>query len=103
MTCGIYAIVAPNGRRYVGQSRAIEMRLNYHEERLNRGKHNSVALQHAYNEDRNSERLLAWRFATLVVCDINITQPSLDELERFHINTSPHGHFNTQGAKNAII
>lgn len=49
MTIGVYELIAPDGRRYIGSSvRSVENRLSYHWARLAKGLHYNAALQEAY-------------------------------------------------------
>lgn len=98
MTCGIYAITAPSGRRYVGQSRTIELRMEDHKRRLMRGTHHCVALQHDWNSYRPN-MLHLWSWNVLMRFSINAEQESLDEFERYFITYSSKGAYNVVGAK----
>ena len=49
MKCGIYSIVTPDGKRYVGSSRDIETRLRRHLAGLRKGLHQNHKLQSAFN------------------------------------------------------
>lgn len=46
--CGVYAIVSPSGRRYIGSAADIRARWAHHRNALRRGDHANRALQRAY-------------------------------------------------------
>ncbi|NGX96337.1 GIY-YIG nuclease family protein [uncultured Bradyrhizobium sp.] len=50
MNCGVYAIVAPSGKRYIGSSAHIPKRWSKHRTDLQRGTHHCRALQLAANK-----------------------------------------------------
>lgn len=61
MTQGIYQILGPGGRCYVGQSTNVESRLREHFSLLRRGAHNNLHLERAwakYGEEAFSARIL---------------------------------------------
>lgn len=87
MTSGIYSITAPDGRVYIGQSMYIELRFGYHRDRLNRGTHHCVAMQHAWNTTRglpNHNKL--WQWDIIHDTGPDITKPDLLKLEQTYIN-----------------
>lgn len=47
---GIYILVSPNGKIYVGQSRKLRKRFYEHSRLLRRGKHHNKYLQNSYNK-----------------------------------------------------
>jgi group I intron endonuclease len=50
MTCGVYKLIFPNGKIYVGSSLNMENRLREHKRMLNKGVHHSKKLQYAFNK-----------------------------------------------------
>lgn len=63
MTCGIYEIASPSGKRYIGSSIDMDARHNSHFSMLRQGKHHSRALQAAWNKYGT-----ALYFRPLIVC-----------------------------------
>lgn len=55
---GIYAIVGPKGRLYIGQAQSFKRRWVEHRNALRRGRHHSVALQRAW--DKYGEQAFAF-------------------------------------------
>lgn len=62
--CGIYQIVGPNGRRYIGQSINIRCRWHFHKKSLRRGTHTNGKLQNAWIKYGES----AFLFRRLLSC-----------------------------------
>lgn len=50
MRCGLYKILGPGGRFYIGQSINIPERWHYHRTQLRRGTHGNAKLQNAWNK-----------------------------------------------------
>jgi len=50
MTCGVYKIEAPSGKKYIGSSNNIERRWKEHKKLLQAGKHHCEPLQRAFNK-----------------------------------------------------
>lgn len=48
MTCGIYKLISPSGKFYIGSSKNIEWRFKVHSIKLSRGEHKNMALSRAY-------------------------------------------------------
>lgn len=67
MTCGVYRIIAPSGKCYIGSSVNMDMRRAAHHSLLKHGKHPSPALQSAW--DKYGDRL---EFQHLLVCAPNL-------------------------------
>lgn len=76
---GIYVIVSPSGKIYVGQSKKLRKRLYEHSRLLRRGKHSNSYLQNSYNK-YGSEGFFA--------CVIEYVEDTslLTELETWWIN-----------------
>jgi len=49
-TCGIYAIIGPNGRRYIGKSVSAEKRLTHHLKTLTKNECRNIHLQRSWNK-----------------------------------------------------
>lgn len=64
--CGVYAIVAPSGRRYIGSAADMRARWAHHRNALRRGDHANPALQRAYV--KYGSRLV---FTVLETCDVS--------------------------------
>ncbi len=65
MTIGVYVIIAPSGRRYVGSSVNVEKRWSAHRVALRSGAHHCVALQRAANK----YGVDSLQFALIETCD----------------------------------
>jgi len=50
---GIYILVSPNGKVYVGQSRSLRKRLYEHSRLLRKGTHSNMYLQNSYNKHKS--------------------------------------------------
>lgn len=75
--CGIYAIISPSGRRYIGQAQSIRQRWYEHKRLLNAGKHRCTPLQKAwkkYGED-------AFTFSKIAI--VPVEQLNAREQEQF--------------------
>ena len=94
MTTGIYAIISPSGRQYIGQSDFIESRFEKHKHNLMRGTHDCVALQHEWNTYKPHWSHM-WLWMILEAVDNDFA--SLTDLEQHYINTSNVPLFNTRG------
>jgi group I intron endonuclease len=81
MTCGIYAIVAPNGKRYIGSSTRIKVRWRTHRYTLNIGTHHCQALQRAAKK----YGVAALRFVIVEEC----SRAELRAREQVHIDATP--------------
>lgn len=81
MTCGIYAIVAPNGKRYIGSSTHIKVRWRTHRYKLNIGAHHCQALQRATKK----YGIAALRFVIIEEC----SRAELLAREQLHIDATP--------------
>ncbi len=71
MTRGIYAIVGPSGKRYIGQSRRIESRFASHKCMLKQGRHHSPYLQNAW--DFHGESAFSFQVIISLGQDIDLT------------------------------
>lgn len=79
MKSGIYWIVGPTGKAYIGSSKNVERRLGEHARGLRRGNHGNVHLQNAVNK----YGIDAFIFQPIEYCSI----AQLIEREQFHIDT----------------
>jgi len=84
MTCGIYKIESPSGKKYIGSSHRVEYRFKEHKRMLRRGNHDCEALQHAYNKYGKE----ALHFAILFECE----RSQLLKCEQWCINWFGHRH-----------
>lgn len=75
---GIYAIVAPSGRRYIGSAANIAARWHWHRNALTRGGHHNPALQAAF-----AKYGAALRYEVLEICEVS----ELICREQFHIDS----------------
>ena len=82
MTCGIYKIVSPSGKMYIGSSSQIEARFRQHKSELRNGRHHCIGLQRAYDKYNG-----ALQFAPLFVC----ARENLLEYEQRCIDYFNHG------------
>jgi group I intron endonuclease len=86
--CGVYQIVSPSDKMYIGSSVDITRRLRTHKRTLRTGTHHCVALQRAY--DKYGEDGL--QFKTLFVCEpkyrIEYEQLCLDRFRQWLYNSS---------------
>ena len=64
MACGVYKIVSPSGKMYIGSSVALQRRWRQHERALRRGEHHCIALQRAYDKYKCD-----LHFETLIICE----------------------------------
>lgn len=81
MTCGVYAIVAPNGKRYIGSSTHIKVRWRTHRYTLKLGTHHCLALQRAAIK----HGLGTLRFVIIETC----ARDQLRAREQIHIDATP--------------
>lgn len=79
MKSGIYWIVGPTGKAYIGSSQNIARRLGAHRAELRRGKHKNSQLQRAVNK----YGIDTFEFSTIEHCAIE----RLIEREQFYINS----------------
>lgn len=79
MKSGIYWIVGPTGKAYIGSSQNVKARLAAHRNSLLRGDHHATHLQRAVNK----HGIDAFMFAPLEFCAIE----RLIEHEQFHIDS----------------
>lgn len=79
MKSGIYWIVGPTGRAYIGSSQDVARRLRQHRSELQRGVHKNVHLQRAVNK----HGIDVFLFAAIEYCQID----KLTEREQFYIDT----------------
>lgn len=77
MNCGIYSIVSPSGKIYIGSSSNIDKRWKHHKYLLNRGDHHNKHLQNAWNKYSG-----ALEFNILLVCD----SPNLLDYEQQYLD-----------------
>jgi group I intron endonuclease len=71
--CGIYEIVAPSGRKYIGQSSNIRKRWNEHRRDLNAGRHHCAGLQNAWDK-YGASAFLFCKIAFVPVSDLNMRE-----------------------------
>src|SRR5262245_55626225 len=89
--CGIYSIIGPKGRRYIGQGVNVKIRLYEHLRCMKENSHGNRYLQRAWNK-YGSE---AFRFEILVEC----VRFQLTNMEMFWIK-----YFNTKsGVYNLMV
>lgn len=79
MKSGIYWIVGPSGKAYIGSSKNVAARLRSHRSELQRGVHGNAHLQRAVNR-HGFDRFL---FQVIEYCEVD----KLLEREQFHIDT----------------
>lgn len=75
MTRGIYAIIGPNGRRYIGQSARIENRFASHKRMLRQGCHHAPYLQNAWDFHGPE----AFSFEIVFAADIAVDLTSIEQ------------------------
>lgn len=64
MSAGVYQIVAPSGRRYIGSAVNFDSRWRVHRHHLRKGTHHSMPLQAAWNKYGSQ-----LRFEKLLICN----------------------------------
>lgn len=117
MTCGIYMIIFPSGRFYIGSSKAIERRFACHLRELRSGRHQNKKLSSAfakYGEDRMALQLLTTcKEAELLIREqeaIDLLSPALNcsmiagkvdwnEETRAKLSSSKRGKFPSEEAR----
>lgn len=80
MRSGLYKILGPGGRFYVGQSIDIPERWHYHRTQLRRGKHRNAKLQNAWNKYGES----AFIFGVIAFYSVEV----LDHHEQIWLDTT---------------
>lgn len=88
---GIYAIVSPSGKRYVGQAVNIAKRWKEHKSGLRAGKHHCSGLQNAYYKYGE-----ALDYVVLELCSRE--RDTLTAREQFHMDSSCTGLYNSAPA-----
>jgi group I intron endonuclease len=68
--CGIYAIVSPSGKKYIGQTASFKKRWREHRNALNRGDHRCRPLQRAWNK-YGAERMVFIVLEVVAVENLN--------------------------------
>lgn len=63
-SCGIYCILSPSGKTYIGSSIKVETRWRKHKSLLEKGKHHSPLLQNAYKKYDGK-----FEFILLMICE----------------------------------
>ncbi len=77
MACGIYALInKDNGKKYIGQSRGVEVRFEEHLKQLKNNNHINKRLLNDYNS--------GYSFDCEIITKCNIIE--LDKLERYYID-----------------
>jgi len=77
--CGIYAIICPSGKRYIGQSHSLRDRFRQHLRQLRAGTHNCKALQREFLA-HGEQCILFAKIAIVPVQDLSFReQEQIDE------------------------
>jgi group I intron endonuclease len=97
--CGIYAIVGPDGRRYIGQGVDVTARLKDHLRFLVRGKHWNVFLQRTWDKHG------AISFTFELVQKVRRVKSSLEKAEQFWMDhyRALDGVFNARPAAGSML
>lgn len=90
MQSGIYAIIGPNGKYYIGQSVSLRMRWYHHRYRLRKQTHTCRHLQAAYNKYGEAN----FKFEILEKCSVEL----LTVREQYHMDLRIGKLYNTAPA-----
>jgi group I intron endonuclease len=77
---GVYAIISPSGKQYIGSAVSFRVRWNYHRSQLRRGLHHNASLQRAWNKYGED----SFEFKKIALCPVTdlliVEQDRIDQL-----------------------